>query len=269
MSTRTNRRKKHGIDLAISYAIRGAVPLLAVILVVCVVLAVRGAQADDPEEGQNAAGQEDMTSPSPQAGNTPPASEPPVQSKNFTVVLDAGHGGTDPGCVQDEILEKDITLTLTLLVKEKLESEGFTVLLTRDTDEAVSLSERVELTNQSGADCFVSIHCNMCAEDTSISGLECYFYHSEEGRRLAECIIEEVNEYSIKNYGVIEGNYMVVRDANIPAALVETGYLSNPEECEALTSEEYQEVIANAITGGIERMWRGESEQQTSGQGGN
>lgn len=253
----------------ISYAIRWGIPLLCAVVILCVALAIRGALAGGPEEGQNAAGQEDQTNPSPQAEHTPPVSEPSIQSKDFTVMLDAGHGGTDPGCVQDEILEKDITLTLTLLVKEKLESEGFQVLLTRDADETVSLSERVTRTNESGADCFVSIHCNMCAEDTSIRGLECYFYRSEEGQRLAEYILEAVNGASITNNGVIEGNYMVVRDANIPAVLVETGYLSNPEECEALTSEEYQALIAGVITEGIEKMWNSKDDSGVSDGGEN
>lgn len=269
MSTRTHRRKKRGVALLISYAIRWGIPLLCAILILCAGLAIRGALAGDPEEGQNAAGREEQTDPGPQADNTPPVSEPPVQSKNFAVVLDAGHGGTDPGCVQDDILEKDIALAITLQVKEKLESEGFEVFLTRDTDETVSLSERVTRTNESGADCFVSIHCNMCAEDTSIRGLECYFYRSEEGQRLAEYILEAVNGASITNNGVIEGNYMVVRDANIPAVLVETGYLSNPEECEALTSEEYQALVANVITEGIERMWNSKDDAGVSDGGEN
>ena len=268
VSTRTRRRKKRGVKLLIAYAIRGAVPLFCIILMICVGFAVKGALADHPEEAQDAVSQEKQIVPSPQAHDTPtpvPAPEPSVQLKDFTVVLDAGHGGTDPGCVQGEIFEKDIALTITMLVKEKLEQNGFAVILTRDADEAVSLSERVALTNQSGADCFVSIHCNMCVEDTSIRGLECYYFRSEEGKKLAEQIIEAVDGASITNNGVIEGNYMVVRDTNIPAVLVETGYLSNPRECEALTTEEYQDVIAGAIVDGIERMWAGTGETPEQG----
>lgn len=269
MSTRTHRRKKRGIALWISYAIRWGIPLLCAIVILCVGLAIRGALADDADEEQHAAGREEQTDPGPQTGYTPPVSEPPIQSKNFTVMLDAGHGGTDPGCVQNDILEKDLALAITLRVKEKLENEGFAVLLTRDTDETLSLSDRVALTNQSSADCFVSIHCNMYADDTSIRGLECYFYRSEEGEALAEYIIEAVNGASITNNGVMEGNYMVVRDADIPAVLVETGYLSNPEECEALTAEKYQDVIADVITEGIEKMWTSREDSEMSDQGGN
>lgn len=270
MSTKIHRRKKRGINLLISYAIRWGIPLLAVILILCVVLAIRGALAEHPDEGQNAAGQEDQADSGQLDEDTPPpVSQPPIISKDFTVMLDAGHGGTDPGCVQDDILEKDLALAITLLVKEKLENEGFEVLLTRGADETVSLSERVATTNQSDADCFVSIHCNMFADDTSINGLECYFYRSEEGEQLAEYIIEAANGASITNNGAMEGNYMVVRDTNVPAVLVETGYLSNSKECEALTSEEYQNVIAGAVAEGIGMMWLGESDQQTSNRRGN
>ena len=258
MSTRTHRRKKRGVKLLISYAIRGAVPLFCIILIICMGFAVKGAFADHPEEVQDGASQEKQTAPSPQVNDIPtPAPMPSVLPKDFTVVLDAGHGGSDPGCVQGEILEKDIALTITFLVKEKLEQNGFAVILTRDTDETVSLSERVALTNQSGADCFVSIHCNMYADDASINGFECYSYRSEKGEKLAGQIIDAANGYSIANNGAMEGNYMVVRDTNIPAVLVETGYLSNPRECEALTTEEYQDMIAAAIADGIERMWSG------------
>lgn len=270
MDTNIHRRKKRGVSLLISYAIRWGIPLLCAAVILCVGLVIRGALKDDPEDAQNGTGQENQTDPTPAVEDTPPpVSEPPGMDKKFTVVLDAGHGGTDPGCVQDDILEKDLTLAITLLLKEKMESAGFAVILTRDTDEAVSLSERVELTNQSDADCFVSIHCNMCAEDTSIRGLECYFYRSEEGKALAEHIIEAVNEASITNYGVIEGNYMVVRDANIPAVLVETGYLSNPQECQALLTREYQSLIADAIVAGVRQMQLSQTNPRTSGQGGN
>lgn len=257
MSRKTQKRRKRGVRLLIAYAIRGVLPLLGLILVICVGLAVKGTPDYPAEEVQDAANQvEGRAGPSPQVQDTPPpVSEPPVAAKDFTVVLDAGHGGTDPGCVQGDILEKEIALAITMQLKEKLENNGFDVILTRDTDKAVSLSERVALTNQSGADCFISIHCNMWADDAAIRGLECYFYRSEEGKELAGYIIEAVNSASITNNGAMEGNYMVVRDADIPAVLVETGYLSNPQECEALTTQEYQDVVAGAITEGIEMMW--------------
>ena len=76
------------------------------------------------------------------------------------IVLDAGHGGKEPGCVINGAAEKDITLSIVLLLQEKLESEGAAVVLTRSADYDVSLPDRSEIANNAGANYFISIHCN-------------------------------------------------------------------------------------------------------------
>lgn len=167
------------------------------------------------------------------------------------IVLDAGHGGKEPGCVINGVTEKDITQSIVLLLQEKLESEGAAVVLTRSTDYDVSLPGRSEIANNAGANYFISIHCNSYKEDSSVKGFECYYYQSAESKNLAESITSSAGDYSISTRTVKEENYAVLRETAIPAVLIEVGFLTNKEEREKLVSPEYQELLAEAITSGI------------------
>ena len=94
----------------------------------------------------------------------------------INIFLDAGHGGSDGGTFSGDVIEEDINLSVVLRMKEFLEEKGAEVVLTRDSDETVSLSERAQTANRTDADLFVSIHCNYYEDDASINGLECYYY---------------------------------------------------------------------------------------------
>ena len=174
-----------------------------------------------------------------------------MKQEKIDIVLDAGHGGAQPGCVSGEMMEKDITLSVTMRLKDQLEKEGMSVLLTRDSDEDVELSDRAAMANESGARCFVSIHCNWYEEDPTVSGLDCYYYQDEEGMLLAESILYSASNHSIVTRESKEENFEVLRDTTMPAVLIELGFMSNPEELENLLSEEYQETLASAIAEGI------------------
>ncbi len=174
----------------------------------------------------------------------------------FTVVLDAGHGGADGGTEEGAAIEKEINLAVALKMKKLLESGGISVILTRDSDDSVGLDERVERANREQADLFVSLHCNYYDKDSSIRGLECYYDSgSETGKQYAEQIVQKMTEQgAVEVRNAKPGNYHILRNAHVPAVLVEMGYLSNYRERKDLMSEEYQEKLAAELVNAIREM---------------
>ncbi|MCD8391358.1 MAG: N-acetylmuramoyl-L-alanine amidase family protein [Firmicutes bacterium] len=178
------------------------------------------------------------------------------------VILDAGHGGTDSGAVGtlngETILEKDLTLSITYKVKEILESNGVTVTMTRTGDTLPSLVERPTQANNENAALFVSIHINS-AEATSASGIETYYSTENNGdsygvssAELAEYLLEGMlGETGAVNRGVKTANHAVTRRCNMPASLVECGFISNDEEIAKMCTDEYQQKLAQGIASGI------------------
>nr|MCR5799733.1 N-acetylmuramoyl-L-alanine amidase [Lachnospiraceae bacterium] len=105
---------------------------------------------------------------------TPAAGQGPLSG--FTVILDAGHGGRDPGCVRNGVYEKNVNLSIVLRTKAMLEAQGATVLLTRPDDTFVSLEYRYCFENIHPEAVFVSIHCNAIGGNSSLSGMSAYCY---------------------------------------------------------------------------------------------
>ena len=176
-----------------------------------------------------------------------------LEGKEFVLMLDAGHGGNDVGTGSEEYYEKDINLDIVKQMKALLEYCGVTVILTRAGDETESLDERCTMANESGADWFVSIHCNYCEEDASVAGLECYYWaDSAPGLSFAERLVGAVQESgAIKIRGTKTEDFHVLRETKIPAVLVETGYISNEEEREKLMDSAYQNDLSVYLTKGI------------------
>jgi N-acetylmuramoyl-L-alanine amidase len=170
-----------------------------------------------------------------------------------TVVLDAGHGGSDQGTAYEDYLEKDINLAVTLKVKEYMELHGAEVILTRSEDKHVGLKERTTLANQYEADLFVSLHCNYYEKDDTISGLECYYYNdASTGKAYADGIFQVISERgNVVVRDVKPENYYVLRNTSAPAVLVEMGYLSNQSDRLNLLSEKYQDTLAEDLAQGI------------------
>ena len=166
------------------------------------------------------------------------------------LVLDAGHGGNDPGTEDGVIVEKDINLTITKRIAELLKESGATVTMVRETDEYLSLEERSYAGNQTTADLFLSLHCNSFADDTSISGLEAYYHkNSQVSKDYAENLtqaLKDSNTIYVRNAS--KQNMQVLRNSAIPAVMVEMGFLTNPEECARLTDPLYQEFLARLLT---------------------
>lgn len=177
----------------------------------------------------------------------------------YTLVLDAGHGGNDGGTEEGSAVEKEINLAVALKMKELLEGEDIRVILTRDTDIYVGLDERVQLANKENADLFVSLHCNYYDKDSSVCGLECYYpKDSERGKYYGEKLIREMAERkNITPRNAKPGNYHILRNAQVPAVLVEMGYLSNYGERKELMSGEYQEKLAIELVNGILKGFQG------------
>lgn len=184
----------------------------------------------------------------------------PVVKKrpDILVALDPGHGGEDEGCSRQEILEKDVNLQIAKAVESRLLAMGYQVMFTRDGDTSLTLDQRVELANAAGADAYISIHQNACEEQSSdISGIETW-YNEEKGeqgsKRLAQLVHNDVILYTeARDRQVIADDTLrVIRETDMPACLVETGFLSNRKEREKLCSEEYQERIAEGIVSGID-----------------
>ena len=175
--------------------------------------------------------------------------------KKYLIAIDAGHGGEDEGCSFEGVEEKTINLYLAKELQKKLESMGFEVLLTRNDNEELSLEKRVELANSAKADAFISIHQNSC-EESSASGIETWYYASEEtdNERLAKLVEQYTILYTkARERGIREvDNLYVIRESDMPACLVETGFLSNPIEREKLQEEVYCEKIVNGIADAVQ-----------------
>ncbi len=172
----------------------------------------------------------------------------------FTVALDAGHGGTAPGAVYEDVMEKDITLPITLRIEELLKEKGYNVVMTRSRDIYMDLYDRCEIANHMEADIFVSIHANASSSNLSFQGTYTYAYpNSVEGAKLAKAIQKAVVQSAGSiDRGVLTNNYVVLRETNMPAALLETGFMSCHEELMKLIDPAYQEKLAQGVVKGIE-----------------
>lgn len=182
------------------------------------------------------------------------------------VVIDAGHGGRDPGKVGvNGVLEKDINLKISFKLKNLLELNDIEVIMTREDDNGlysetdsnkknVDLNKRVDMIQSNEADLAVSIHQNSFSEEY-VKGAQ-VFYHvqSQEGKRLAEIIQEQLKEtIADGNHRKAKSNsnYYMLKKTQCPLVIVECGYMSNYKESALLVDEEYQEKLAWGIHLGI------------------
>lgn len=182
----------------------------------------------------------------------------PVMQK--TIVIDAGHGGFDPGKTGNRgENEKVINLQIAQKLQMYLEQGGATVYMTRNEDEALGgkkqsdMKERKAIANDSEADMLISIHQNAFPKASAKGAQVFYHKQSADGKRLAEAIQQALKECDSGNTREAKSNtdYYILRTTTIPAAIVECGFLSNPDEEERLNTEEYQEKVAWAIYIGI------------------
>lgn len=190
------------------------------------------------------------------------------------VLIDAGHGGVDPGAVGiSKVLEKDITLAVSKRLQALVQQSGAKTIMVRSDDRDLGssqgllkrkredLAQRIQLAMDSQAEVYISIHANSFP-DPKLTGAQT-FYHSDspEGKLLAQAIQEELNNMT-KGKRVIKGNQdiYVLKKANQAAVTVELGFLSNLNEEQLLTTPEYQQQLAVAIYKGLTNYFSKQSE---------
>ena len=180
----------------------------------------------------------------------------PKEIYDHVVVVDAGHGGEEPGAIAGQVYEKDITLAIVKKIKECFDAstENIGVYYTRLEDRTCGLGDRVELANLSEADLFVSIHINSLDGDDTVAGTSVMFDEdakdtSFDTREFAQiCLEEEIRAMGSQDRGLLPGHSIyIIRTAKMPVALVEVGFISNAEELQKMTSDEYQKKAAEGI----------------------
>ncbi len=183
----------------------------------------------------------------------------PKKSKP-TVILDPGHGGSDEGAKIRALFEKKLTLRTALIVKKELEKMGYHVVLTRWRDIYTPLPKRVDIANQRKPSIFVSIHFNS-SKAAAAKGIEIFYYQSKQkdqrstsSKNLASAILDQlVMQTAASSRGVKQGNFHVIRETEMPAVLVEGGFLTNAEERKLITTNGYLEKLAKGIAKGIDK----------------
>lgn len=182
-----------------------------------------------------------------------------TKEDEIVIVIDPGHGGEDPGKVGvNDALEKDINLQIAQKLKDLLETEGIKIVMTREDDEVPKdnkedLQERVNLINETKPNIVVCIHQNSFS-DSGVKGAQVFYYTgSEDSEKAAQILQTEFKTMDGNNTREIKANdsYFLLKKTEVPAVIVECGFLSNYEEAEKLVTEEYQDQIATAICTGI------------------
>lgn len=167
-----------------------------------------------------------------------------------TVIIDPGHGGKDKGAYWYGISEKTLTLDVAKKVETLLRIKGIKVLMTRKSDQYVSIQDRASIANKHSDAIFVSIHFN-AHTNSSVKGIET-FYLSSKGKKLASSIQSRLaRRINTRNRGSKKYHYAVLRKTRGVAALVECGFISNRWEGNRCASNWYKEILAQEITDGI------------------
>jgi len=188
------------------------------------------------------------------------------KASGLTVVIDAGHGGFDPGKVGiNKALEKDINLSIAFKLKNYLEEDAINVIMTREDDNGLykksdqdkkraDMKKRIAIINSSDALIAISIHQNSYTQESSRGAQVFYYQNSDKGRILAEMIQEDIKNYlNDGNHRLAKSNstYYMLRYSHCPLVIVECGFLSNWKEANLLCEDQYQDEIAWAIHLGI------------------
>lgn len=164
-----------------------------------------------------------------------------------TIVIDPGHGGTDPGALGSFVYEKEVTLSTAEQVAKKLEQAGANVILTRTDDESVSLEERVWMSNSYQADLFISLHYDSTPEGVFGTGFTTYYYNGNDSY-LAELMNDKLGQnLPLQNNGVAFGDYLVLRENSQPSLLLELGYMNNDDDAYTFDNNYYRDLVADSI----------------------
>ena len=196
------------------------------------------------------------------------------EANNKVIVIDPGHGGIDGGAKSENgVIEKDINLSISLKTKAALESKGYKVIMTRSEDVGLytegkkvrekkieDLGNRVKIKKENKCDAFISIHQNMFPQK-NCKGAQVWSANNEPSQKLGKIIQqkfkEEVDQNNKREAKVAKKEYKILNDGYEGASvIVECGFLSNPEECELLGKEDYQNKIANTLVNAIDEYFK-------------
>ena len=176
------------------------------------------------------------------------------------IVVDSGHGGSDPGKVGiNGALEKDVNLKIAKKIEKLLEKNHVQVIMTREDENGLAdskvedMKKRVSIINEKKPVLAVSIHQNSYGQE-SIHGAQVFYYsHSKEGEAAAQVMQEALLSIDPGNKRQAKANdtYYMLKKTEVPLIIVECGFLSNQEEAEKLVTEEYQMKIAEAVCEGV------------------
>ena len=208
------------------------------------------------------------------------SNELPFATSNYqkVIFLDPGHGGKDPGAQYLGLKEKDLTLQVSQQLKTKLESLGYTVIMSRSTDVFVDfVTERSKMSNETNADMFISIHFNATGHglDSGEDGIQTYMYqptgnipsvinkkwHDNPTRlkysyKLGSYIHQSVLATTqAKDAGLLAKSFAVLRETNKPAVLLELGYMDDSKESQKIRTKEYQQKLVDGIIQGIQQYY--------------
>ena len=197
-----------------------------------------------------------------------------AEENNKVIVIDPGHGGIDGGAKSENgVIEKDINLSISLKTKAALESKGYKVIMTRSEDVGLytegkkvrekkieDLGNRVKIKKDNKCDAFISIHQNMFPQK-NCKGAQVWSANNEPSQKLGRIIQqkfkEEVDQNNKREAKVAKKEYKILNDGYEGASvIVECGFLSNPEECELLGKEDYQNKIANTLANAIDEYFK-------------
>ena len=226
--------------------------------------------------------------------HVPGAARAPLPGPVRTVVIDPGHGGQDAGTSHYNLKEKSLVLDIARRLRARLQEAGLRVVMTRESDRFIPLSQRPAIANRLGADLFVSVHVN-ANHNRRVAGAEVYYPRlsdiaadapwppdveasevaipsttvkdtlwdmllgrtRDESRELASRICRSIRSDIHAPCRVAKpARFVVLREAWMPAVLVEVGYVTNQEEARRLGSADYREAAAEAISDGIEAYIR-------------
>ena len=165
------------------------------------------------------------------------------------IVIDPGHGGTAPGATSpiNNLVEKDIVLDMSQRLDKLLRNAGYNTYMIRNSDTTVSLADRAGVANKLQADLFISIHANAVVGNDEVNGIETLY--ARDNKHVAEIFQRELINYTGANDRGVKHrpNLVVLRDTEMPAILVETGFLTNKAEAEKLATSSYRQTIAESL----------------------
>ncbi|HYE76860.1 MAG TPA: N-acetylmuramoyl-L-alanine amidase, partial [bacterium] len=185
------------------------------------------------------------------------------------IVVDAGHGGHDPGAAMEpgdvgpvRLLEKDVNLRMALDLAARLRRAAATVVLSREDDRFIELLSRKELIDTHKADLFISIHCNSFRKvpSTALSGTEVYYYKGAD-EAVANLFYRHIAARTGRGgRGALQANFVVCKHPSVPSVLVESGYLSNPDEYELFIDKDhkYEQTLVTGIMEATAAFFNGE-----------